>query len=586
MDRRTFLAATALTPALGFLPKAAFAKETPKDGEWITLFNGKDFTGWTPMIRGSELGENYADTFRIEDGVIKVAYDKYDGDYRGRYGYLFYHEPQSHYILRCEYRFTGEQTQGGPDWAWRNSGLMVHCQDPKSMTKDQSTLVSIEMQLLGSDEKKKQTTGNLCTPGTNVVMNGKLHTPHCTNSKSDNFEGDQWVTAEIEVHGNEVIRHKINGKTVLEYSQPQLDENDAEARRLIASGSPKMLKSGYISLQSESHPVEFRNVQLKKLPVPQPEEPTESVGQIERSHPEAFMLVTMPDTQNYTTHPEWNHHFYQQTEWIAANAERLNIKYVVHEGDIVNNNRQNQWEIAQRAFKTLDGKVPYALAPGNHDYGENGSSNDRSTLLNEFFSAAEHAKWPTFRGVLHEGQLENSWHEFEHAGQKYLIFALEWGPRDEAVQWAAKIAAEHPEHRMILVTHAYMYFDETRYDWKAKGDKQAWNPHAYGNGKGPGGSNDGEELWQKLVSQHQGFALTLNGHVLDDGAARMTSQGEHGNTVHQLLANYQNKAEGGAGYMRLIEFLPDESIVVRSFSPSLNKIKIAKDQQFKLKPIA
>jgi hypothetical protein len=282
-------------------------------------------------------------------------------------------------------------------------------------------------------------------------------------------------------------------------------------------------------------------------------------------------------------HQKWNKHFHNQTQWIADNAQRLAIKYVLHEGDVVNNNNPPQWQVAQAALARLDGRVPYALAPGNHDYGPNGSSADRNTLLNEYFAADEHAKWPTFGGVFQPGRLENSFHEFEAGGRKYLILALEWGPRDEVVAWADKIAGERPEHRKILLTHAYMYYDETRYDWKAKGPKQTWNPHSYGQAKLAGGVNDGEELWNKLVRKHPGFILTLNGHVLEDGAARMTSRGDHDNAVHQLMANYQMKAEGGEGYMRLLEFRPDGEIRVSSYSPSTGMLKVAEDQQFTLK---
>jgi predicted MPP superfamily phosphohydrolase len=582
MDRRQFLATATLTPALALAAdKLALADD---DGEWIQLFNGQDLAGWTPKIRGHELGENFADTFRVADGMIQVRYDKYDGRYRGRYGHLFYEKPFSRYVLRVEYRFVGEQATAGPGWAIRNSGVMLHGQDPKTMEKDQEFPVSIEVQFLGGDGQTPRTTGNLCTPGTNVVIDGKLHTPHCTNSTSDTFHGDQWVTAEIEVDGNRLIRHKINGKTVLEYAQPQLDPEDADAQRLLAAGAPKLLEGGTISLQSESHPVDFRKVELKLLPASTSasEEPTEPVTQIELSHPDAFMLVALPDTQVYAARPNLNHHFHNQTQWIVDNAERLRIKYVLHEGDIVNNNNRPQWEVAQAAMQRLDGKVPYALAPGNHDYGDNGGSNNRETFLNEYFSAEEHAKWPTFGGVFEEGRLESSYHTFEAGGRKYLVLALEWGPRDPVVAWAAKIARKHPDHRVILVTHAYMYYDETRYDWKTKGDKQTWNPHAYGNARLPGGVNDGEELWNKLVRKHPGFILTLNGHVLNDGAGRMASQGDEGNVVHQLLANYQMKPEGGAGYMRLIEICPDDTIVVRSFSPSEMRVKTADDQQFKL----
>ncbi|HEX6962301.1 MAG TPA: DUF1080 domain-containing protein [Lacipirellula sp.] len=270
MDRRQFLAVTAVALALYVLAQSALAAES---SEWIQLFNGKDLAGWTPKIRGHELGENYADTFRVEDGVLKVAYDKYEGPFRGRYGHLFYKEPFSNYVLRIEYRFVGEQAERGPGWALRNSGVMIHGQDPKGMTKDQEFPVSIEVQFLGGDGMNPRTTGNLCTPGTHVVYQGKLHTQHCTNSASDTYHGDQWVTAEIEVHGNELIRHKINGRAVLEYSEPQLDPHDANAKKLLEAGAPKMISGGTISLQSESHPIEFRKVELKRLDVAKTQAP-------------------------------------------------------------------------------------------------------------------------------------------------------------------------------------------------------------------------------------------------------------------------------------------------------------------------
>ncbi len=223
------------------------------DAEWVQLFNGKDLTGWTPKIRGYELGDNYGDTFRVEDGVLKVVYekDKYEA-YDARFGHLFYEKPFSHYVIRVEYRFVGEQCNGGPGWAKRNSGIMVHGQAAETMQKDQDFPASIEVQLLGGMDASEKPTANLCTPGTNVVMNGKLFKPHCTKSRSKTFRGDQWVTVEVEVHGSKSIKHVVNGETVLEYTQPQ--RNDGA-----------LLESGTISLQSESHPVEFRKVELRQL---------------------------------------------------------------------------------------------------------------------------------------------------------------------------------------------------------------------------------------------------------------------------------------------------------------------------------
>ena len=240
------------------------ARAAGGDG-WISLFNGKDLTGWTPKFAGCELGVNYNNTFRVEDGVLKAAYDRYE-KFDGKFGHLFYQREFSHYILKLEYRFTGEQVPGGPGWAYRNNGVMIHGQPPQTMRIDQDFPVSIEVQMLGGDGEHDRTTGNLCTPGTHVVMNGELVTRHCTNSTSPTYHGDQWVSLEIEVRGNEFIRHQVNGQTVLEYNQPQLDENDPDAKAWIERrGGEKLLSGGSISLQAESAPCEFRNIKLLPL---------------------------------------------------------------------------------------------------------------------------------------------------------------------------------------------------------------------------------------------------------------------------------------------------------------------------------
>ncbi len=244
-------------------PEAADAKY-PK-GEWVSLFNGKDLTGWTPKIRYSELGENYGNTFRVEDGLLKVRYDGGGYDkFDERFGHLFFKDSFSNYRLRIEYRFVGEQCAGGPGWATRNSGVMVHGQDPATMSKDQDFPVSIEVQMLGGNGKDVRTTSNLCTPGTNVVMNGELKLQHCINSTSQTFHGEQWVTVETEVHNKEIIRHLIDGEVVLEYNQPQLDKRDEYAQKLI-KGDDLLLTFGTISLQSESHPIDFRKVEIMIL---------------------------------------------------------------------------------------------------------------------------------------------------------------------------------------------------------------------------------------------------------------------------------------------------------------------------------
>jgi len=241
---------------------AAEEKKPPAE-PWISLFNGKNLDGWKVKITGYELNDNYGNTFRVEDGVMKVCYDQYD-KFGGRFGHIFYKEKFSHYRMRLEYRFVGEQTPEGPGWAFRNSGIMLHCQSPESMRRDQDFPVSIEAQLLGGNGKDKRTTGNMCSPGTHVVMNDQLVTQHCVSSRSETYHGDQWVKAVVEVHGDGIIKHIINGQVVLEYERPQLDENDTDAKKLI-KGENKLISEGYISLQAESHPVEFRKIEILPL---------------------------------------------------------------------------------------------------------------------------------------------------------------------------------------------------------------------------------------------------------------------------------------------------------------------------------
>ena len=240
----------------------------PEIGKWFPLFNGKNLEGWVPKIRGHPAGENFANTFRVEDGVIKVAYDGYGGKFENRFGHLFYREKFGHYRLRAEYRFTGEQMKDGAGWAFRNSGLMLHGQTPESMRLDQDFPVSIEVQLLGGSGTGKRTTANLCTPGTHVVMGGQLIKRHCTDSISKTYHGDQWVTVEIEVRGSKIINHYVEGVVVLSYTEPQLDDSDPDGKALLAK-QPRLLTEGTISLQSESHPVEFRKVELMLL-APEP----------------------------------------------------------------------------------------------------------------------------------------------------------------------------------------------------------------------------------------------------------------------------------------------------------------------------
>ena len=236
----------------------------PKKSEWVQLFNGKDINDWNIKITGLPLNENYKNTFRVEDSLLKVRYDQYE-KFDGHFGHIFYKHPYSHYKIRVEYRFVGDQAPEGPGWALRNSGIMIHGQSAESMELNQDFPVSIEVQLLGGNGTDERPTLNVCTPGTNIVLNDSLWTQHCTNSKSKTYHGDQWVTVEVEVQGDSIIRHLIDGKTVLEYTQPQLDERDPYYFKLLPVDKNKLLKKGTISLQAESHPVDFRKVELLNL---------------------------------------------------------------------------------------------------------------------------------------------------------------------------------------------------------------------------------------------------------------------------------------------------------------------------------
>ena len=320
-----------------------------------------------------------------------------------------------------------------------------------------------------------------------------------------------------------------------------------------------------------------RSGQAPDVAVTEPYSPPAPLPWIQGS----WTLAVLPDTQGYSMHhPEL---FEAQTRWIARHAEDHNIKYVLHLGDIVNNNNHAQWKNAARAMHILDGVVPYAMAPGNHDYGPNGTASTRETYLNDYFSLEECRNWPTFGGAMEEGRLDNTYHTFEAGGEKWLVLALEWGPRNKTVEWAGSVLAQHPDHRAILITHAYLYSDGTRYNWEERGKDQHWNPHAYSTHKLPGGVNDGQDLWEKLVSKHPNVMLTLNGHVLNDGQGRLTSVGEHGQKVHQILVNYQMKPRAGQGYLRLIEFPPDgEKMRFRTYSPVLDKYKTDAKNQFVL----
>jgi hypothetical protein len=279
-----------------------------------------------------------------------------------------------------------------------------------------------------------------------------------------------------------------------------------------------------------------------------------------------FTLVVVPDTQNYTwKRPEL---YALQAGWIAANTQRYNIAYVLHVGDITQHNNAEEWAAARRAQSLYSDLVPSAYAAGNHDLGPNGNSEARVSLFADYISLADYRRRPGFGGVYDRepDRTENSYHLFDGGGRQWLLLVLEFAPRDDVVRWANDIVAGHPRHSVILLTHAYLAADGRRFD----GKKQSDGPASYPLANSPEGSNDGEALWQKLVSRHANFALVISGHV--GVAGYLESQGVNGNTVHQLVVDYQEVANGGNAWLRLLQFLPDQKTVrVRDYTPLLDR---------------
>ncbi len=307
-------------------------------------------------------------------------------------------------------------------------------------------------------------------------------------------------------------------------------------------------------------------------------------GEPPKLEPGSFTIAVLPDTQLYAE--RFPDRYDAQTQWIIDNRDTRNIVAALHLGDITNQNTPEQWENAAKSMKKLDGHVPYFMAPGNHDYSDRGRCADRTTLMNDYFPVSHFQDLPTFGGVYDRepSRIENSFHRFTVGNRKFLVIALEFGPRRDVVRWANEVAEQHPDHEAILITHAYMYYDETRYDWKKFGNQQRWNPHAYELAKSTDDDvMDGEELWTNLVSRHDHFIMTLNGHVLGDGLGRMTSKTTGGKEVHQMLVNFQMLPNGGDAWLRLMEFRPDgKTVQIYDYSPTLNQRNESEQNQFTL----
>lgn len=295
------------------------------------------------------------------------------------------------------------------------------------------------------------------------------------------------------------------------------------------------------------------------------------------SKQEAFKIVLLPDTQSYTyQYPEI---FRAQTQWIADNSD--SIAFVLHHGDITDNNSEEQWQRAATMMSIMDGKVPYAFAQGNHDLPGNAAGRE-TDLFNKYFPYTKYSQNESFGGVFEAGKMDNTWHTFKAGGYDWLVLCLEFGPRNKVLKWASDVVEQHPDYKVIINTHAYMYSDDTR-----MGEGDDWLPQHYGVGNcsGDDAVNNGEQMWDKFVSKYPNILMVVSGHILHRGAGSLVSTGDNGNKVYQMLANYQGGVDGsengGNGFLRILTIDPvQKRIDVKTYSPYTGEYKTEPYQQF------
>lgn len=299
---------------------------------------------------------------------------------------------------------------------------------------------------------------------------------------------------------------------------------------------------------------------------------------VARTADSAFTIVVLPDTQYYAR--EYPDILAAQVDWIARERDRAGIALVAHEGDIVDADEPAQWQRAATSLHALDGVVPLLLSAGNHDYRRDGRHIERQTSINQYFALAAPGGAIEASGTFQPGRLENSYLLLSAPGGPWLLLSLEFGPRDAVLAWAEALLDRFAAVPAILVTHAYLDADGTRYDHVGH-PGQLWNPHRYFTADAPGGVNDGQEIWQKLVSRHDNLRFVLCGHALDDGTGRLTSRRPDGSSVQEILANFQTAALGGGGFLRIMRFSPAQrTVAVQTYSPYLDRWKRDPDNQF------
>lgn len=271
-------------------------------------------------------------------------------------------------------------------------------------------------------------------------------------------------------------------------------------------------------------------------------------------------LIVLPDTQYYSQ--KYPQYFEAQTRWIASNASSRNIAYVLHVGDVTQHGATSEWAVVRRCYDMLEGKVPYLLVAGTHDY----SGGGRTNLMSQFFPVTEMRKWPTYGGVLDAGKVDNSYHLFRIGAQDWIALGLEFGPSKRTIAWANEVLDKYRSRRAIIVTHAYLFYNNERYDYRR--GKQRANPHGC-----EGDGADGQELWDALVRKHSNVMIVVCGHVATGGLGYRVDEGDYGNTVHQMMCCYQKMKGGGQAYLRLLEFMPDgKTVRVQTYSPATRGI--------------
>ncbi|MDX2054886.1 MAG: metallophosphoesterase [Polyangiaceae bacterium] len=298
--------------------------------------------------------------------------------------------------------------------------------------------------------------------------------------------------------------------------------------------------------------------------------------------PGTITLALLPDTQYYAAckYP----HLKNQSEFLSSAQKARNIQAAITLGDLTDHNSPEEWSFFKQSLAKVSDGFPLFLTTGNHDLGVRGTANARDSLLSQYFDETWARKSGALREVMEPGTIDNAFYSVNAGAFQLGVLMLEWSPRRKTVEWANQVLAKHRDHRVIVATHAYLYSDSTRYDFAKKGATQKWNPLEYGTAQGvlkKDGNHDGEMLWNALIRRNKNVFMVVNGHVLKNGTGFVESRGDAGNTVHQVLANYQMLDEGGLGYLRLLEILPDgKTLRMKTYSPSLKLYSYAKDQYF------